>query len=104
MHADFYSRLAMTFDHGEYSGIEVLGDRTKIAEKLYRKSLEYHPVPRAFLGLGMIRQKKREFAESIEVLSEGVKHFPDDEQINICLGISYMNLGREFIKRQNQKG
>ena len=94
MHADFYSRLAMTFDHGEYSGVEALGDKTKIAEKLYRKSLQYHPVPRAFLGLGMIRQKKRDFTESIEILSEGIKHFPNDEQINICLGISYMNLGR----------
>ncbi|MCK5437484.1 MAG: radical SAM protein, partial [Desulfobulbaceae bacterium] len=94
MHADFYSRLAMTFDHGEYSGVEALGDKTKIAEKLYRKSLQYHPVPRAFLGLGMIRQKKRDFTESIEILSEGIKHFPNDEQINICLGISYMNLGQ----------
>ncbi|MEA2082843.1 MAG: radical SAM protein [Thermodesulfobacteriota bacterium] len=93
-HADFYSRLAMTFDHGEYSGAEALGDRMKIAEKLYEKSLEYHPVPRAFLGLGMIRQKKRDFAGSIEVLLKGIKYFPDDEQINICMGISYMNLGR----------
>lgn len=94
MHADFYSRLAMSFDSGEYSGVEALGDSKKIAEKLYRKSLEYHPVSRAFLGLGMIRQKNRDYAESIEVLSEGIKHFPDDEQINLCQGISYMNLGQ----------
>jgi anaerobic magnesium-protoporphyrin IX monomethyl ester cyclase len=94
MHADFYSRLAMTFAHGEYSRVEALGDREKIAEKLYRKSLQYHPVPRAYLGIGMIRQKNRDLAESIKVLSEGAKHFPDDEQINICLGISYMNLGQ----------
>ena len=94
MHADFYSRLAMSFDHGEYSGVEALGDSKKIAEKLYRKSLEYHPVPRAYLGIGMIRQKNRDLAGSIEVLSEGVKHFPDDELINICMGISYMNLGQ----------
>jgi len=94
MHADFYSRLAMSFDHGEYSGVEALGDSKKIAEKLYRKSLEYHPVPRAYLGIGMIRQKNRDLAGSIEVLSEGVKHFPDDELINTCMGISYMNLGQ----------
>ncbi|MCK5323737.1 MAG: radical SAM protein, partial [Desulfobulbaceae bacterium] len=93
-HADFYSRLAMTFDHGEYSGVESLGDRMRIAEKLYEKSFKYQPVARAFLGMGMIRQKKKDFAGSIETLSEGIKHFPNDEQINICLGISYMNLGR----------
>lgn len=93
-HADFYSRLAMTFDHGEYSGVEALGDRVRIAEKLYKKSFKYQPVARAFLGLGMIRQKKRDFTGSTEALSEGIKHFPNDEQINICMGISYMNLGR----------
>jgi anaerobic magnesium-protoporphyrin IX monomethyl ester cyclase len=94
LHADFYARLALSFTHGEYARVEALGDRNKIAEKLYRKSLRYHPAPRAYLGIGMIRQKNRDYAESIEVLSEGVKHFPDDEQINICLGISYMNLGQ----------
>ncbi len=94
MHADFYSRLAISFDKGEYSRVEALGDSKVIAEKLYRKSLEYHPVPRAYLGIGMIRQKNRDLAGSIEVLSEGVKHFPDDELINTCLGISYMNLGQ----------
>ncbi len=93
-HADFYSRLAMTFDHGEYSGVEALGDRMMIAEKLYEKSFEYQPVARAFLGMGMIRQKKKDFTGSIEALLKGIKHFPNDEQINICLGISYMNLGR----------
>ena len=94
MHADFYSRLAISFDTGEYSKVEALGDRRGIAEKLYRKALEYHPISRAFLGLGMIGQKNRDFAKSIETLSEGIKHFPDDEQINLCQGINYMNLGQ----------
>lgn len=94
MHADFYSRLAMSFDHGEYSGVESLGDTKKIAEKLYLKSLEYQPVPRAYLGIGMIRQKKRDLAGSMEALSEGLKLFPDDELINTCQGLNYMNLGQ----------
>jgi anaerobic magnesium-protoporphyrin IX monomethyl ester cyclase len=94
LHADFYSRLAMTFASGDYAKVEALGDRKTIAEKLYRKSLEYHPVPRAYLGIGMLRQKNRDFAESIKVLSEGLQHFPDDELINICQGINYMNLGQ----------
>jgi len=94
MNADFYSRLAISFDNGEYSRIAALGESKELAEKLYRKALEYHPVPRAYLGIGMMRQKSRDLAGSIEVLSEGVKHFPDDELINTCLAISYMNLGQ----------
>ncbi len=94
MHADFYSRLALSFDYGEYSQVEALGNRKKIAEKLYQKAIEYHPISRAFLGLGMILQKNRDFAKSIETLSEGIKHFPDDEQINLCQSINYMNLGQ----------
>jgi radical SAM superfamily enzyme YgiQ (UPF0313 family) len=35
-HADFCSRLAMTFSHGDYSKIDVIRDKDKIAEKLYR--------------------------------------------------------------------
>ena len=31
------------------------------------------------------------------MLSEGVGHFPDSEELNLCLGISYMNL-REYNK------
>ena len=94
LHADFYSRLALSFDHGEYSGVEAFGESKKIAEKLYRKSLQYHPVPRSYLGIGMLRQKDRDLAGSMEWLSAGVKHFPDDELINTCLAISHMNLGQ----------
>jgi anaerobic magnesium-protoporphyrin IX monomethyl ester cyclase len=94
MHADFYSRLAMTFASGDYAKVEALGDRNAIAKKLYRKSLEYAPVPRAYLGIGMLLQKERNFAESINALTEGLEHFPDDELLNICQGINSMNLGQ----------
>lgn len=97
LHADFYSRLAMSFHHGEYAGIDALGDTGKIAEKLYRKALKYHPVGWAYRGIGMIRQKKRDLAASMEMLSEGVKHFPEDELINTCQAVNYMNLGRYDI-------
>ncbi|MGD9038418.1 MAG: radical SAM protein [Desulfobacteraceae bacterium] len=92
-HADFCSRLAMTFSHGDYSRIDVIRDNIGIAEKLYKKALSYHPDHRAYLGLGIIKQKDRAFEESIEVLLEGTEYFPDSQDLHVCLGLSYMNLG-----------
>ena len=92
MHADFCSRLAMTFSHGDYSRIDLIRDSDGLAEKLYRKALNYHPNHRAFLGLGIMKQKGRAYKESIEVLLEGIEYFPQSQDLNICLGLSYMNL------------
>jgi len=109
MHADFCSRLGMTFDHGDYAGNEAIKEKDKIAEKLYIKALNYHPDPRAYLGLGIVNQKKRAYHESVEILSKGVEYFPDNDQLNLCLGISHMNLGAFetalsfFLKFQHSK-
>ena len=92
MHSDFCSRLGMTFSHGDYSHIEAIQEKDKIAEKLFEKSLSYYPNLRAYLGLGILNQKKRSYEQSIEILSQGVESFPDSMELNICLGISYMNL------------
>ena len=40
-HADFCSRLGMTFSHGDYSRIEEVREKLETAEKLFRKSLGY---------------------------------------------------------------
>jgi radical SAM superfamily enzyme YgiQ (UPF0313 family) len=93
-HADFLSRLAMTFSHGEYALIEVIPAKEEVAQRLYERSLSYAPNQRAYLGLGIIRQKQRRFEDSVRILSEGVMQFPEDESLSTCLGISYMNLGR----------
>ncbi len=93
MHADFCSRLAMTFSHGDYSKIDVIRDKDKIAEKLYKKSLGYYPNHRAYLGLSIVKQKAEAYKESIEVLSEGIEVFPDSKALNVCLGLNYLNLG-----------
>ena len=93
LHADFCSRLGMTFDHGDYAENDMIQDKEKIAAKLYRKALEYHPDFRAYLGLGIYHQKNRDFRDSVKILSKGVEYFPDNEQISLCLGVSYMNLG-----------
>jgi anaerobic magnesium-protoporphyrin IX monomethyl ester cyclase len=93
LHADFCSRLGMTFDHGDYANNEAIRGKEKIAEKLYLKALKYHPHPSAYLGLGILNQKKSAYHESIRILSKGIQYFPDNEQLNMCLGVSYMNMG-----------
>jgi radical SAM superfamily enzyme YgiQ (UPF0313 family) len=93
-HSDFFSRLAMTFDHGDYARIEALPDNEQIAESLYHKALDYYPNQRAFLGLGILMQKKKDYGTSSELLLRALEHFPDDSQLNICLGVSLMNLGQ----------
>ncbi len=96
-HSDFCSRLGMTFSHGDYSKIEYISDKYSIAEKLFRMSLRYAPNHRAYLGLGAVLQFMKRFKESINILNKGLKHFPSSEQLYICLGINYMNIG-EFKK------
>jgi radical SAM superfamily enzyme YgiQ (UPF0313 family) len=93
LHADFCSRLAMTFSHGDYSKIEAIQEKARMAERLYGKSLDYQPNHRAYLGLGILKQKSEEYEASIEVLLRGIQVFPDSEQLNQCVGISYINLG-----------
>ena len=109
LHADFCSRLGMTFDHGDYANNDAISGKEKIAEKLYIKALTYHPHPGAYLGLGILNQKKSAYHESIKILSKGIQYFPDNEQLNMCLGISHMNTGdfktalSFFLKFQHSK-
>ncbi|MCG6910706.1 MAG: radical SAM protein [Deltaproteobacteria bacterium] len=93
LHADFCSRLAMTFGHGDYTGIPAIKKPRRIAEKLYKKALGYHPDHRAFLGLGMLYQKEQRFEQAIEILVEGLGHFPESFDLSLCRAISHMNLG-----------
>jgi radical SAM superfamily enzyme YgiQ (UPF0313 family) len=92
-HADFCSRLAMTFSHGEYYRNEMVREKERVAERLFRKGLEYGPDERAFLGIGILKQKKGEHKEAVEILREGITNFPLSEPLHICIGISYMALG-----------
>lgn len=93
-HADFLSRLAMTFDYGDYASIEEISGKEDVAQRLYERSLLYYPNERAYLGLGIIKQRQRKYGDSVRILSEGMKQFPDSQQLALCLGISYMNLSQ----------
>lgn len=57
-HSSFFARLALTFDQGDYSAIDGIKHKDRLVEQLYRQSLSYYPNAEAFLGLGIISQKK----------------------------------------------
>jgi radical SAM superfamily enzyme YgiQ (UPF0313 family) len=92
-HGDFYSRLALTFQKGDYATIDGIAHKDRIAEKLYRRSLQYGTNARAYWGLSMLYQQRQDFDESIHILTAGIKAFPKDEQLNLCMAVSYMNTG-----------
>ncbi len=94
LHADFLSRLGLTFDQGDYARVEAVADKARLAEELYRRALDYHPDARAFLGLGILNQKSGDYRASVRWLRRGLDHFPGHEQLNLCLGVSLLNLGR----------
>jgi len=93
-HADFLSRLAMTFTHGDYSSIETMAGKEDVAQRLYERSLIYYPHVRAYLGLGIIKQKQRDHVGALRILSEGMKQFPGNESLVMCTAVSHINLGR----------
>jgi len=97
LNADFLSRLAMTFSHGDYAKSERIPNKKETAKNLYGRSLDYAPNDRAYLGLGMIKQQEKAFRESITLLDKGMRLFPLNDQLKLCQGINHMNLG-EFQK------
>jgi len=97
MHADFLSRLGLTFSHGDYAAIAEIEGKDRIAEKLFTRALEYGPDHRAYWGLGLMKQQKQDPEASIRVLTQGIEHFPESEQLNTCIGVNLMNL-KEYDK------
>lgn len=91
LHADFLSRLAMTFHQGDFARIEAIPDKQETAEKLYRRALRYHSDARAFLGLGMLCQQRGDFGAASELLDKGLNHYPEDAALQMCMAINHMN-------------
>ena len=93
-HADFLSRLAMTFSHGDYSRHPRMKTPLKTAEVLYGRALSYAPDARAYLGLGMLHQSQRHFDKAVALMETALKYFGQNKDLNICMAVSLMNLGR----------
>lgn len=93
-HADFLSRLAMTFDYGDYADHKVIPEHKEVAEDLYVRAMEYAPDPRAHWGLGTRRLQQGNFEEGMNLLITGADTFPKDEQLGLTLSSALMQAGR----------
>lgn len=116
-HADFLSRLAMTFSHGDYSANSNIGhlqssrninkhnlqDQDNTAKILYERALQYYPDARSYLGLAMLMQKKRDFQGAVDIIKHALKSIPqihskeqisDKHQFVLCIAVSLMNMAK----------
>jgi len=93
LHADFYSRLAMTFSHGDYARPDQIDAPLSIAEELNKNALQYHTDHRAFLGLGMLYQQQRQFEAAKSIVNQGLAEFPGSFDLVLCQAVNHMNTG-----------
>ena len=92
-HADFLSRLAMTFTHGDYASIDAIADKARLAGGLFRRALTYYPHQRAYLGLGILLQKGGRHGECRGLLEDAVERYPQAKELHLCLAVSLIALG-----------
>ncbi len=89
-HADFLSRLGLTFSQGDYARNSLVREKEKTAESLFQRALGYAPDQRAYLGLGMLKQRERQLEASNRWLREGLEHYPDSPDLHRCLGFNLL--------------
>ena len=91
--ADFLSRLALTFSHGDYAAVLNPESALDTARMLFERALSLYPDHRAFWGAALLHQARRDPHAAAAVLKEGLAHFPHSRELNICLGIAYADQG-----------
>jgi len=110
-HADFLSRLAMTFSHGDYALNPKMQHQEITARTLYERSLSYAPDSRAYLGLAMLLQKQKDFEGAISIIKEAFEKLSTangnlsdrtiavcdisvKRQLTLCMAVSLMNMAQ----------
>lgn len=89
-HADFLSRLGLTFSQGDYFKNDLVREKEITAEKLFQRALGYAPDHRAYLGLGMLKQREGRLEASNRWLREGLERYPDSPDLHRCLGLNLL--------------
>ncbi|MEW5772391.1 MAG: cobalamin-dependent protein [Thermodesulfobacteriota bacterium] len=93
LHADFLTRLALTLLHGDLADNPAIPDKHKTAALLLERALRFAPEPSAYAALGSLFQQHRRYEESVQILSTGLGHFPQNPDITLALAVSLMNQG-----------
>jgi len=94
LHADFLSRLALTFSHGDYAMNPQIENGLNLAVTLFERALAYHPDHRAFWGLGLVYQHLRKFDQSVAILQRGIGHHQASVDLHTALANSLMRMNR----------
>lgn len=93
-HADFLSRLGMTFQQGDFARQAVIPNKAQIARQLHERALGYDPdEPRAFLGLALLEQARGAFAQALEQAQAGLVRNPENAMLKTCIAVNHMNMG-----------
>ena len=94
LHADFLSRLGMTFQQGDFARQAVIPNKAQIARRLHERALGYDPdQPRAFLGLALLEQARGAFAQARKQAQAGLVRNPENAMLKTCLAVNHMNMG-----------
>ena len=94
LHADFLSRLGMTFQQGDFARQAAIPNKAQIARRLHEQALGYDPdQPRAFLGLALLEQTRGAFDQAREQALAGLARNPESALLKTCLAVNHMNTG-----------
>ncbi len=94
LHADFLSRLGMTFQQGDFARQAVIPNKAQIARRLHERALDYSPdEPRAYLGLALWEQARGAFDQALARAQAGLVRNPASAMLKTCLAVNHMNMG-----------
>ena len=91
--ADFLSRLALTFSHGDYARVVERSQGRQTARRLFERALTLHPDQRAFWGLALLYQEDALWQQAEELLHQALHHHPDSPLVHLRLAIGHMQKG-----------
>ncbi len=91
--ADFLSRLALTFSHGDYAPIVQPPRARETARRLFERALGLHPDPRAFWGLALLDQEEGAWRRAATLLENGLRHHPEHMLLHLRLAVGLMQEG-----------
>jgi radical SAM superfamily enzyme YgiQ (UPF0313 family) len=93
LHADFLSRLGLTFQQGAFARISAIAHKDRLARRLHERALGYAPAPRAYMGLALLEQQRGAFDQAVALARQGLTRNPASRILQTCLAVNLMNRG-----------
>jgi radical SAM superfamily enzyme YgiQ (UPF0313 family) len=81
----FLARAGLTFTHGDYAGHPGIRNPARIGRRLLEKGLRTAGHPRAYRGLGLVLAETGNRDQAREILQQGIRAFPEDQDLKALL-------------------